>query len=143
MRLYVDHPEDRKDLYQEIIGQAWKSFGAYNGEAKFSTWLYRVSANTVLLYRRKPVHKNHSLEELGHLEPNSSGEGPSEQSLLLLAAIKQLPETDRLLMSLHLDGYANEEIADVSFWYTKKQNNKNFNPYLQQLHGNIQTVKNI
>ena len=115
IRLYVDHPEDQKDVYQEVVGQAWKSFPSFKREAKFSTWLYRVSANTVLLYRRKPAPVKHSLDALGHLEPSTAEEATQQnQSQWLLAAVRQLPETDRLLVSLHLDGYQNDEIADIA-----------------------------
>ncbi|MCU0333408.1 MAG: sigma-70 family RNA polymerase sigma factor, partial [Chitinophagaceae bacterium] len=51
--LYADSDEDRKDLYQEILLQAWRAYGSFRGEAKFSTWLYRVSLNTILTSQRK------------------------------------------------------------------------------------------
>jgi len=54
IRLYVDDAEDRRDLQQEILFQAWKSFPRFRGEARFSTWRYRIALNTVLSYRRKP-----------------------------------------------------------------------------------------
>ncbi|WP_299825247.1 sigma-70 family RNA polymerase sigma factor [uncultured Pontibacter sp.] len=113
VRLYIDDPEDRKDLLQEIIGQAWKSFSSFRGEAKFSTWLYRISANTVLTYKRKQQPVPHPLDNKLHDHIAASDEVENAQAELLLAAIKRLPETDRLLVSLHLDGYSNEEVADV------------------------------
>ena len=48
IRLYVNDQEEAKDLYQEILFQSWKSYERFNGLSKFSTWLYRVSLNTVL-----------------------------------------------------------------------------------------------
>jgi RNA polymerase sigma factor (sigma-70 family) len=55
--LYVYHEEDKKDLYQEILLQAWKSFANFKGTSKFSTWLYKVSLHTALSFKRrdKPV----------------------------------------------------------------------------------------
>ena len=55
IRLYVNDEEDEKDLFQEILFQAWKSFPRFDGRSKFSTWLYRVSLNTVLTFKRRPA----------------------------------------------------------------------------------------
>lgn len=112
IRLYVDDAEDRKDLYQEIVGQAWKSFPSFRGEAKFSTWLYSISANTVLTFKRK-VYQQQPLNDANRGQAYTSEEVANEQSEMLLAAIRKLPETDRLLVSLHLDEYTNEEIAGI------------------------------
>ncbi len=51
IKLYVDDDEDKKDLYQEVLLQAWKSFGSFKGDSAFSTWLYRVCLNTVLTFK--------------------------------------------------------------------------------------------
>lgn len=112
IHLYVDHPEDRRDLYQEVLLQAWKSYAGFKGEAAFSTWLYRISLNTVLTFRRRqrvPISELPSQLDLAS-EPARHN---SEDSELLWLAIKQLNEIDRVIITLHLDGYDNEEIAEV------------------------------
>jgi RNA polymerase sigma factor (sigma-70 family) len=45
--------EDRKDLFQEIVYQLWKSYPTFQNKAEFSTWMYRVALNTALLRVRK------------------------------------------------------------------------------------------
>ncbi|WP_421797517.1 RNA polymerase sigma factor [Haliscomenobacter sp.] len=113
IHLYVDHPEDRRDLYQEVLLQAWKSYAGFKGEAAFSTWLYRISLNTVLTFRRRqrvPISELPSQLDLAS-EPARQN---SEDSELLWLAIKQLNEIDRVIITLHLDGYDNEEIAEVT-----------------------------
>ena len=112
IHLYVDHPEDRRDLYQEVLLQAWKSYAGFKGEAAFSTWLYRISLNTVLTFRRRqrvPISEFPSQLDLAS-EP--ARHNPEDSELLWLA-IKQLNEIDRVIITLHLDGYDNEEIAEV------------------------------
>ena len=49
-RMYVQRPDDREDLFQEITLQAWKSYPRFKGNARFSTWLYRVALNTAITY---------------------------------------------------------------------------------------------
>lgn len=55
IRLYITNEEDERDLFQEILFQAWKSYPRFDGRSKFSTWLYRVGLNTVLTFKRRPV----------------------------------------------------------------------------------------
>jgi RNA polymerase sigma-70 factor (ECF subfamily) len=53
--IYSKTDEDKKDLFQEIVCQLWKSYPKYRGEAQFSTWMYRVALNTafwILTVRR-------------------------------------------------------------------------------------------
>lgn len=42
---YCRDAEDRKDLLQEIIVQLWNSFGKYDAQYKYSTWVYRIALN--------------------------------------------------------------------------------------------------
>jgi RNA polymerase sigma-70 factor (ECF subfamily) len=113
IQLYVDHPEDRRDLYQEVLLQAWKSYAGFKGESLFSTWLYRISLNTVLTYRRRQ-RLDFSELTTQHDATIDSSAPMAEDGELLLLAIKRLNEIDRLILTLHLDGYENEEIAQVT-----------------------------
>ncbi|MGB0524564.1 MAG: RNA polymerase sigma factor [Flammeovirgaceae bacterium] len=112
--LYVDLPEDRKDLYQEILLQAWKSFDRFRGASRFSTWLYRVSLNTVLTFQRKDQKKvDKHAQELPQTGVKAEVE-QRENSELLYLEIKKLNEIDRMIITLHLDGYKNGEIAEIT-----------------------------
>lgn len=111
--LYAEDAEYKKDLYQEILLQTWKAYPSYRQEAKFSTWLYRICLNTILTQqRKKPILKYADLLEIvspsikNLAEQNEDAEG-------LRMGIKQLSEIDRAIISLHLDGYENAEIAEI------------------------------
>lgn len=114
IHLYVEHPDDRRDLQQEILYQAWKAYPSFQGVSKFSTWLYRVSLNTVLTFRRRVRRP-----ALAPLESVESGravqEHPdSDHTERLYAAIRQLREAERALIMLYLDGFGHDEIADIT-----------------------------
>lgn len=113
IRLYVLHEEDEQDLFQEILFQAWKSFPNFKGNSKFSTWLYRVALNTVLTFKRRPQlvvpYEDLTLLKIASVEKNQI-----DESEALYIAIRELNEVDRMIVTLHLDGYENEEIADIS-----------------------------
>jgi RNA polymerase sigma-70 factor (ECF subfamily) len=112
-RLYRDRPEDREDLFQEITYQLWKAFPHYRGEAKASTWMYRVALNTAIAsYRKKrPDVKYESV-----LPEYSEEERSDEQALRqekLFWALKQLNDSDKAIIALYLDEYTYRQIAEV------------------------------
>lgn len=111
--IYANDEEEKKDLYQEILLQTWKGWPAFKGNSKFSTWLYRICLNTILTQKRKTsrVDYKDSLENIAPAELHSSIQ--KEDIVNLQKAIRQLAETDRAIISMHLDGYDNGEIAEV------------------------------
>ncbi|MFN5555710.1 MAG: RNA polymerase sigma factor [Chryseotalea sp.] len=111
IRLYVQDADDEEDLFQEIIYQAWKSYPSFEGKSKFSTWLYRIALNTVLTFKRR-VKLVTPVEDLTSI--NIVDETPKAETELLYLAIRSLNEIDRMIITLHLDGYDNEEIGSIS-----------------------------
>ena len=51
--MYEHDPDARNDLFQEIVLQLWKSFPSFRGEAKITTWMYRIALNTAISGFRK------------------------------------------------------------------------------------------
>lgn len=108
--LYATDYEERRDYTQEIIYQTWKSIGSYKGNAKFSTWLYRLALNTLIVLSRNKYVVS-SVENLTDYEkPYSSP--PHNDAEVLYMAIKMLESTEKAIITMHLDGYTNDEIAD-------------------------------
>lgn len=113
IRLYVHHEDDEKDLFQEILFQAWKSYPRFLGQSKFSTWLYRVALNTVLTFKRR-IKLVEPHDDMSRFNAVSTDGNRNEESEALYIAIRMLNEIDRMIVTLHLDGYENEEIADIT-----------------------------
>jgi RNA polymerase sigma-70 factor (ECF subfamily) len=55
--IYCDNEEDKKDLFQEILIQLWKSYPSFRGDSKFSSWMYRVGLNVAISNLRKSKTK--------------------------------------------------------------------------------------
>ena len=111
VHLYANSEEDKKDLYQEIVLQAWKTYSAFRGDAKFSTWLYRLCLNTIFTIQRKTNQIEYA--DTSKYENVYSSISKSDDAERLYSAIRTLPETERAAISLHLDGYDNKEISEV------------------------------
>ena len=60
-------------MFQEVLLNAWKGWPSYRGDAKFSTWLYRICLNTIFTLKRKKQHIDYkdSLEPLSPAVENS------------------------------------------------------------------------
>ncbi|WP_421895499.1 RNA polymerase sigma factor [Marinoscillum sp.] len=110
--LYVDDPEDKRDLKQEIQLQAWRAKDRFRGDSQFSTWLYRVALNTVFTFNRKRKITSTSLDST--VEPIHQVPEKTERSELLMRAIKGLNDVDKTIVTLHLEDYDNGEIADIT-----------------------------
>ena len=57
-RMYAYTDADRQDLFQEMVIQLWKAYPKFKGDAKLSTWMYRVVINTAItgLRKKKDFH---------------------------------------------------------------------------------------
>jgi len=112
--IYTDRKEDGEDLLQEILYQSWKSYPLYRNESKFSTWLYKVSLNTALVYRRNKSRMNTESFNDEVMEKADSSPFSNDGKIALMTAIKKLSKTDRLIITLYLEGYNYKEIAEIT-----------------------------
>jgi RNA polymerase sigma factor (sigma-70 family) len=116
--VYARGGEDRDDLAQEIVMQAWRSFASYDeGKAKFSTWLYRIALNVAISHLRRGRRRDVT-EPLSavHLETIGGGESiaePDERIAALHRFIGELDPLNRALILLYLEDRSYAEIADV------------------------------
>jgi RNA polymerase sigma-70 factor (ECF subfamily) len=113
-------PADQDDLFQEVLLQLWSSIPGFRGEAKETTWIYRVAWNTALTWRRGERRRREGHETFIKFSPApqvqpSHVESQLEQQIVeqLYAAIRQLPKVDASLALMHLDGLSYQEMAEV------------------------------
>jgi RNA polymerase sigma-70 factor (ECF subfamily) len=105
-RSYCRNPGDRDDLAQEIVVQLWRSFRAFDGRARFSTWMYRIALNVAIsFYRRESVRTRHFMPGSEHLlEAIDEIRNRSEEVELLYRSIDELDPLNKALAILYLDG---------------------------------------
>jgi RNA polymerase sigma-70 factor, ECF subfamily len=116
-RLYYSSSEDRRDLFQEVLLQLWRSFDSFRQESSCSTWIYRVALNTAIsgLRRRKRRPAEEILGELDVIANASScGDWIEDEPLRRLhEAISTLSDIDKALLMLHLDEKSYDEIGSL------------------------------
>lgn len=112
-RIYRDSPEDREDLFQEVIFQLWRSYPSFSGGSKSATWLYRVALNTAMASFRKNKPNVTLAEYLPDVQFESINLEDNERQEKLLAGIRQLSEPDRALIALYLDELSYQQIAGI------------------------------
>ncbi|WP_421703994.1 RNA polymerase sigma factor [Aliiroseovarius sp.] len=108
---------EAEDVAQEAMLRLWKVAPEWRqGEAKVTTWLYRVVKNlcTDRLRKKRGVDID-AIEEPADDAPGAvAGMIEADRAAALQAALNQLPERQRIAVTLrHLDGASNPEIAEV------------------------------
>lgn len=113
-KIYYKTPDDQRDARQEVILQLWKSYPSFRNESAISTWIYRVSLNTILgnIKKEKKWFYSQSINALHENQPGASSSSDDDLQLLSLI-IQSLKETDKAIIILYLEGYKNPEIAEI------------------------------
>ncbi len=132
--LHLYSHESAEDLTQEVFIQVYKHLDSYDDRAKFSTWLHRITLNTLIShYRRINADKRggnktkHSLQSFGdetihenqrlHKEQDTRPESIAENKELeqrIRKAISNLEQEQREVIILReIEGYDYKEIADL------------------------------
>lgn len=115
---YCSRREDRGDLIQEIVIECWRSFERFDGRAAFSTWMHRIAMNVAISFYRSESRRIRNalpIEEFGMdlTAADSVMDAQSEDLHALHQMISKLDEINRALILLYLEGYPQEEIADM------------------------------
>ena len=110
---FVHNTDDARDLAQEVFIEVYQSIAKFRGDAKLSTWIYRIAVNKSLNFLRS--HKKNSLlksieqffkgEKNTHYEIayNQSADSEllnNETAQVLNKALESLPENQRIAFVL-------------------------------------------
>jgi RNA polymerase sigma factor (sigma-70 family) len=113
--LYCDDPEDRKDLFQEIVLQVWKSLGSFRQESTIGTWMYRIALNTAITHFRKEKRLGGKVSLNGIDIPDLNDSSEKEDQLKeLFKAIEDLDRIDKSIILLYLEEKNYEEISEIT-----------------------------
>jgi RNA polymerase sigma-70 factor (ECF subfamily) len=118
VRLVRDR-DDAADIAQDAFIRAWRAMPKFRGDAKFSTWLHRITVNTAWTYRTKknrvrldPLDSLVADPQATTLDPVRAGESASIGPKIE-AALGRLPYSIRSVVVLKdIYDWSHAEIAE-------------------------------
>lgn len=113
--IYCRDSEDRKDLFQEIVLQTWKSLPSFRGDSALSTWMYRIALNTAITHLKKEKRLEVSRLDVVKWEIPDLADSvvADERHALLYQAIDRLDKFEKSIILLYLDEKSYDEISEI------------------------------
>jgi RNA polymerase sigma factor (sigma-70 family) len=103
----LKHREESEEVSQDTFIKVYKSLSKFNGESKFSTWIYRIAYNTCLDRIKKNSKYNNNVEineitsnEISHTESIFDSLENKERSIIVKQCMDKLPEDERIIIHL-------------------------------------------
>jgi RNA polymerase sigma-70 factor (ECF subfamily) len=122
-RMLSSH-EDAEEALADVFVKVWRNASGFKGDCKFTTWLYKIAANTARdRLRSRMIRHEVSIEDVVLDEAMSSNKAddPEKQAIyteevsMITAAMSGLAEEDRLLISLyHIQELDYGEIREIT-----------------------------
>jgi RNA polymerase sigma-70 factor (ECF subfamily) len=115
-RLYTSGEDAHQDLFQEITIQLWKAYPKFRGDAKFSTWAYRVALNTAITLYRKNTRSLSTVDfdsKEFFIKQEDYNYEEEEQIKLLYQAVHQLNDIEKALVFMYLEDKDYQEISET------------------------------
>ncbi len=117
----VNSPEYAEELVQDSFLKAFKSLASYNGDCRFSTWLYRISYNIAISATRKRpqpvcfIDENTINSVSDELASQWMEESESQEkiSLLIEAIEKLMPDEKALITLFYMEEKSIEEVSKI------------------------------
>jgi len=117
-KMVVSH-DDAADLLQNVFLKAWNNLENFRGDAKLSTWLYKIAVNESINFINKARIRNNVAADsddsflLNNLEADEYFDGDELQALLL-RAVATLPEKQRLVFNMrYFDEMKYEQMSEI------------------------------
>lgn len=116
---YAKSDDDKKDLFQEVLINIWKSMPSFKAKCALSTWMYRITLNVCLSSQTKLIKKKKQFVNMDSIKLSQFGgiteaKEESEQLLYLRSCIKQMNEADKAIITLFLEELPYKQIAEVT-----------------------------
>ena len=119
IRRLVENHDDASDVLQNTFIKAWQNIESFRGEAKLSTWLYKIALNeSITFLSRERKRLNISLDDeesplVNLIEADEWVDG-DELALRLRKAVASLPEKQRIVFNMkYYDDMKYEQMSEI------------------------------
>jgi RNA polymerase sigma-70 factor (ECF subfamily) len=124
---FAKNEDEADDLAQEVFVEVFRSIQSFRGEAKLTTWIYRIAVTKSLEFLRSKKRKkrfailqrlfqsdNDAISDIPDFEHPGILAENKERSKILFSAIEKLPENQKTAFTLHkVEGLSYEEVGEV------------------------------
>ncbi|WP_459190334.1 RNA polymerase sigma factor [Parabacteroides sp. APC149_11_2_Y6] len=100
-----------QDLTQDVFVRIWQYLPTFKGESSVGTWIFRIATNICLRQSERQKSISQTTIPFGTLEEESVDNFVQIQALY--KTIAELPEIDRLIISLYLEEMKQSEISQI------------------------------
>lgn len=115
----VRDPDQASDVAQDAFVRAWRAMPSFRGDAKFSTWMHRITVNTAWTHKAKrnrarlsPLDELHVEPEAASIDPVRAGESASAAPAIS-EALLDLSDSVRVVVVLKdVYDWSHSEIAE-------------------------------
>ncbi|MFS4455000.1 RNA polymerase sigma factor [Maribacter sp. 2304DJ31-5] len=113
---YTNDIEEANDLTQEVLIRIWKGIKNFREDSSLSTWIYRITVNTCLMFHRKNKMKKISFNDVNEslLDNVQNLSYENEELEQLNDLISKLSVKDRLIIILYLQDLSYKDISDIT-----------------------------
>ena len=119
VRSFAPDLADQDDLLQDVLINLWSSIVGFRGDSKETTWIYRVSFQTAMVWKRRErrrhrhysIYTNYIEEKTTRFDDNATLDDELVEQLY--TAIRQLPKIEASIAIMHLDGLSYRDISEV------------------------------
>lgn len=114
--VYFHDEANRKDNFQEIVYQLWKSYPKVKNKNSLGSWIYAVAINTSIskLHKESRIEYKEKMPDPSDTENISDNMEKNEEVDLLLRAIHNLGDIDKTIIMLYLEEKSYGEIARIT-----------------------------
>jgi RNA polymerase sigma-70 factor (ECF subfamily) len=117
-KMVLSH-DDANDILQDVFIKAWTNLENFRGDAKLTTWLYRIAINESITFLNKKRNQNNvSIDDEESLVFNTLSSDDyfdgDEAQLQLQQAIESLPEKQRIVFQMkYFEEMKYEDMSDI------------------------------
>lgn len=108
---FVNDQDWAKDITQDTFVTVWQHLDTFRNEAAIGTWIFKIATNQCLRQMEKEKRLPKAELKLDIAEQNLPN--IEKQTAFLYQSIAELPETDRIIISLELEEVKQAEIASI------------------------------
>lgn len=117
--VYAEDPDDKKDLFQEVLINIWQAMPSFESKSLLSTWMFRITLNVCLRLQSRDQKKRHHFVKMSSLmieniKTEECTDGDQEKLIELRNCIRKLNDAERAVITLYLEEVPYKQVSEIT-----------------------------